>query len=47
MPRKLTGAEIDMLLQGDLIARFATIDRDGYPHVTPIWFIYGRTAASI
>jgi nitroimidazol reductase NimA-like FMN-containing flavoprotein (pyridoxamine 5'-phosphate oxidase superfamily) len=32
--------EIDTLLHGDLIARFATIDGDGYPHVTPIWFIW-------
>lgn len=40
VPRQLTIAEIAALLQGDLVARLATIDSDGYPHVTPIWFVW-------
>jgi Pyridoxamine 5'-phosphate oxidase len=40
VPRQLTAAEIETLLQRDLVARFATTDRDGYPHVTPIWFVW-------
>ncbi|MEV2226160.1 pyridoxamine 5'-phosphate oxidase family protein [Nocardia vinacea] len=30
--------EIDELLSMDAVARMVTVDVDGYPHVTPIWF---------
>jgi len=40
VPRELASAEIETLLHRDLVARFATIDRHGYPHVTPIWFLW-------
>jgi PPOX class probable F420-dependent enzyme len=32
--------EIDALLSATVPARLATIDRDGLPHVTPLWFIW-------
>lgn len=38
--RRLSSEEIAGLLGGDLIARLAAVDADGYPHVTPLWFIY-------
>jgi nitroimidazol reductase NimA-like FMN-containing flavoprotein (pyridoxamine 5'-phosphate oxidase superfamily) len=40
MARQLTPAEIRDLLHGDHIARLATIDTAGYPHVTPLWFLW-------
>lgn len=38
--RRLERPEIDALLNLDVVARLATIDSDGYPHVTPIWFLW-------
>ncbi|MFB7719041.1 pyridoxamine 5'-phosphate oxidase family protein [Nocardia sp. NPDC056100] len=38
--RRLEPDEIDALLNLDVVARLATIDSDGYPHVTPIWFLW-------
>ncbi|MET9029734.1 pyridoxamine 5'-phosphate oxidase family protein [Nocardia sp. NPDC004168] len=40
MVRALRDAEITELLDADVVARLATIDPDGYPHVTPIWFFW-------
>lgn len=40
MPRRLIQAEIDELLHGDHVARLATFDAAGYPHVTPLWFLW-------
>ncbi len=40
MPRKLASAELYELLAGDHVARLATIDEAGYPHVTPLWFLH-------
>lgn len=40
MPRELTSAEVDDLLSRDVVARLASIDDNGYPHVTPIWFLW-------
>jgi PPOX class probable F420-dependent enzyme len=36
----MTADEIDALLSATVPARLATIDRDGFPHVTPLWFIW-------
>jgi nitroimidazol reductase NimA-like FMN-containing flavoprotein (pyridoxamine 5'-phosphate oxidase superfamily) len=44
MPRPLSQAEIDELLHGDHVARLATIDSAGYPHVTPLWFLWAQEA---
>ena len=38
MVRQLVNDEIDDLLSLGVVARLATIDTAGYPHVTPIWF---------
>lgn len=38
--RKLSQDEIEELLALDLPAHLATIDRDGFPRVTPIWFLW-------
>jgi nitroimidazol reductase NimA-like FMN-containing flavoprotein (pyridoxamine 5'-phosphate oxidase superfamily) len=32
------------LLVRDLVARVATIDASGYPHVTPLWFLWSAGA---
>lgn len=40
----MTADEIDALLSAAVPARLATIDRDGFPHVTPLWFIWADGA---
>ena len=39
-PRDLTRDEIEELLALDVPARLATIDAGGFPHVTPLWFVW-------
>ena len=39
-PRELAAAEIETLLELDVPARLATLDRHGFPHVTPLWFLW-------
>ena len=36
----LTQAEIDEYLNRRILARMATQRADGYPHLTPIWFVW-------
>ena len=43
-PRQLDPAEIEALLALDVPARLATLDRDGFPHVTPLWFVWDEGA---
>ena len=38
--KRLSGPEIDELLALDVPAHLATIDPDGYPRITPIWFLW-------
>ncbi len=38
VPRSLTETEVEQLLASSTPAYLATIDADGYPHVTPLWF---------
>lgn len=38
--RRLDESEVEGLLSLDAVAHLATIDSDGYPHVTPIWFLW-------
>ncbi len=40
MVRKLMDDEIAEPLNRDTVARLATVDTDGYPHVTPMWFLW-------
>ena len=42
-PRELTAAEIGELLSRDLVAVLATLG-DGFPHLTPIWFVWSEQA---
>jgi hypothetical protein len=44
MVRPLSAEEIAGLLARDVVARVATIDTDGYPHVTPLWFVWADGA---
>ena len=37
MTRPLSDEETADLLASDTVARLATIDASGYPHVTPLW----------
>jgi nitroimidazol reductase NimA-like FMN-containing flavoprotein (pyridoxamine 5'-phosphate oxidase superfamily) len=39
-PRPLSTEEIDALLALAVPARLATLDARGYPHVTPLWFVW-------
>jgi nitroimidazol reductase NimA-like FMN-containing flavoprotein (pyridoxamine 5'-phosphate oxidase superfamily) len=39
-PRRLSDGEIEELLAAGVPARLATLDADGYPHVTPLWFVW-------
>jgi nitroimidazol reductase NimA-like FMN-containing flavoprotein (pyridoxamine 5'-phosphate oxidase superfamily) len=39
-PRRLSDEEIEALLALDVPARVATIDAEGFPHVTPLWFVW-------
>lgn len=43
-PRRLDAAEIEALLALDVPAHLATLDRSGFPHITPIWFIWADGA---
>ncbi|MFF0494573.1 pyridoxamine 5'-phosphate oxidase family protein [Nocardia sp. NPDC004068] len=38
--RRLHDAEIEQLLSSDALARVATVDAEGFPHVTPLWFVW-------
>lgn len=38
--RRLTEDEMSALLASDGVAHLATVDDAGYPHVTPIWFLW-------
>jgi PPOX class probable F420-dependent enzyme len=39
-PRSLEPQEIAVLLGSDVPAHLATLDSQGFPHVTPLWFIW-------
>lgn len=39
-PRRLDGREIDALLALEVPAHLATLDRNGFPHITPLWFVW-------
>lgn len=41
-PRRLSQMEIAELLAGDHVARLATVGDEGYPDVTPLWFLYDQ-----
>src|SRR3954470_16886419 len=36
----MTDAELDAFLRRKHVARFATIRRDGSPHLSPIWYVW-------
>ncbi|MFJ9369942.1 pyridoxamine 5'-phosphate oxidase family protein [Nocardia sp. NPDC101769] len=42
--RSLEDPEVGELLSLDVVAHLATIDSEGYPHVTPIWFLWSDGA---
>lgn len=39
-PRRLDRGEIETLLALDVPAHLATLDSAGFPHVTPLWFVW-------
>jgi PPOX class probable F420-dependent enzyme len=39
-PRQLGADEVQQLLARDVPARLATLDAEGFPHVTPLWFVW-------
>jgi PPOX class probable F420-dependent enzyme len=42
--RPLTDPELALLLDLDVPGRLGTLDKEGYPHITPIWFVWERGA---
>lgn len=44
MVRPLSEEEVAGLLARDVVARVATVDADGYPHVIPLWFAWADGA---
>lgn len=44
MPRPLNDEEVSNLLASDTVAHLATMDASGYPHVTPLWFLWSDGA---
>ncbi|MFN2463045.1 MAG: pyridoxamine 5'-phosphate oxidase family protein [Candidatus Dormibacteria bacterium] len=40
----MTDAERDAFLATEVVARVATVQADGSPHVTPIWFVWDGSA---
>ena len=42
--RTLDETEVIELLAQDVVARLATVDAAGYPHVTPVWFLWDNDA---
>lgn len=43
-PRSLSDTQLDALLALDVPGRLGTLDKEGYPHITPIWFVWERGA---
>ena len=43
-PRSLAEIELAELLSLDVPGRLGTLDKEGYPHITPIWFVWERGA---
>lgn len=39
-PRQLDEDEIEAVLALDVPARLATLDREGFPHIMPLWFVW-------
>ena len=39
-PRSLTNAQLDALLALDIPGQLGTLDKEGYPQITPIWFVW-------
>jgi nitroimidazol reductase NimA-like FMN-containing flavoprotein (pyridoxamine 5'-phosphate oxidase superfamily) len=39
-PRQLGADEVEQLLARDVPARLATVDAQGFPHVTPLRFVW-------
>jgi PPOX class probable F420-dependent enzyme len=43
-PRPMRADEIEALLARELPARLATLDAGGFPHITPLWFVWAGGA---
>ncbi|MFL6322254.1 MAG: pyridoxamine 5'-phosphate oxidase family protein [Nitrososphaeraceae archaeon] len=47
MPRPVTEAEVNELLESKLNVQIATIDQEGYPTIQPLWFLYDKDSGKI
>jgi general stress protein 26 len=47
MPRPVTKAEVNELLESKLNIQIATIDQEGYPTIQPLWFLYDKDSGKI
>jgi nitroimidazol reductase NimA-like FMN-containing flavoprotein (pyridoxamine 5'-phosphate oxidase superfamily) len=43
-PKPLSPDQLDALLALDIPGQLGTLDKEGYPHITPIWFVWDRGA---
>lgn len=44
MPRLMRPDEIEALLEEDVPIHLATLDENGFPHITPLWFVWSDGA---
>jgi general stress protein 26 len=47
MPRPVTEAEVNEILESKLNIQIATIDQEGYPTIQPLWFLYDKDSDKI
>jgi general stress protein 26 len=47
MPRPVTEAEVNEILESKLNIQIATIDQEGYPTIQPLWFLYDKDSGKI
>jgi general stress protein 26 len=47
MPRPVTEAEVNELLESKLNIQIATFDQEWYPTIQPLWFLYDKDSGKI
>ena len=47
MPKPVTEDEVERFLESKLNMQLATLDKDGYPNIQPVWFYYDSSSKVI
>jgi general stress protein 26 len=47
MPQPVTEAEVDRFLTSKLNMQLATMDKEGYPNIQPVWFYFDKESGKI